>query len=217
MKSVPSRVSPVRLARSWGASALVAAALMVLAACVASPRRDGRAQDSQPPPAQNSVVVDASYDWHSLVIAPFGTLLKEIPFALHEVLLFHDESPGAADFDGADCHGIDGAAPRFVGRQPDEYLLCFDHDRLARIEASVRLPHDEAAQVFARACALWSKDSESLQTVANACEGRDGVVTFSARLGSVPGELTAPLAMTLSTGSTSVARRGATDTVPRER
>ena len=41
--------------------------------------------------------MDASYDWHGLVLAPFGTLLKESPIALHEVLLFHEEPRGAAD------------------------------------------------------------------------------------------------------------------------
>jgi hypothetical protein len=174
------------------------AAGLVLAACAASPPRGSSVQSSQPGPAQDSVMMDASYDWHGLVLAPFGTLLKESPIALHEALLFHEESRSAADVETKDCYGVDGAPPRFVGRQPDEYLLCFDHDRLTRIDASVRLEADEAARVFARACSLWLKDSAPLQGVGNTCEGRDGGIAFSARLGSVPGEPSAPLSMTLS-------------------
>ena len=38
-----------------------------------------------------------------------------------------------------ECYAADTPAPRFVGRTPDEYLLCFKQDRLSRIQASVRL------------------------------------------------------------------------------
>jgi hypothetical protein len=191
---------------------IIGAAALVLAACAASPPRGNPAQQSQPAPAQNNVEMDASYDWHGLVLAPFGTLLKESPIALHEVLLFHEEPRGAADADTKDCYGVDGAPPRFVGRQPDEYLLCFDHDRLSRIDASVRLDADEAARVFARVCSLWLKDSEPLQGIGNTCEGRDGGIAFSARLGGVPGEPSTPLSMTLSDAA--AAPGGA---VPREK
>lgn len=199
----------VRRTRLCGAAGLIpavgalvlAAVALVLAACTASPPRGESAQQNQPVPAQNSVMMDASYDWHGLVLAPFGTLLKESPIALHEALLFHEESRGAADVETKDCYGVDGAPPRFVGRQPDEYLLCFDHDRLTRIDASVRLDADEAAQVFARACSLWLKDSAPLQGIGNTCEGRDGGIAFSAHLGSVPGETSAPLSMTLSSAA----------------
>ena len=44
--------------------------------------------DARPP-------VDASYDWHGLLIAPFGSVLKDIPLTLHEVLLFRDEAHGS--------------------------------------------------------------------------------------------------------------------------
>jgi len=184
---------------------VLAAVALVLAACAASPPHGERAQQSQPAPVQNSVMMDASYDWHGLVLAPFGTLLKESPIALHEALLFHEDAHGAADVETKDCYGVDGAPPRFVGRQPDEYLLCFDHDRLTRIDASVRLDADEAAQVFARACSLWLKDSAPLQGIGNSCEGRDGGIAFSAHLGSVPGETSAPLSMTLSNAAAETA------------
>ena len=120
-------------------AAACVAALLVLAACAAPAPRGGPAQDSQPAPAQHGAATDASYDWRGLVLAPFGTLLKESPIPLHEVVLFDDETHGTAEADGKDCYGIDGAPPRFVGRQPDQYLLCFDHDRLTRVDAAVRV------------------------------------------------------------------------------
>jgi hypothetical protein len=190
---------------------------LALAACAASPPRGNRAQESQPAQAQNGVMMDASYDWHGLVLAPFGTLLKESPIALHEVLLFHEESRSAADVDTKDCYGVDGAPPRFVGRQPDEYLLCFDHDRLTRIDASVRLDADDAAQVFARACSLWLKDAAPLQGTGDTCDGRDGGIAFSARLGNVAGEPSAPLSMTLSNAAATEAVRDAAGAAPREK
>lgn len=148
-------------------------------------------------PTRSGVALDASYDWHVLMLVPFDTLLKASPIALHEVLLFHDESHGSADVDAKDCYTADGAPPRFVDRRPDPYLLCFQHDHLQRIEASVHLGADEATQVFARACALWLKDP-ALQPAGTACEGRDGGIAFSAHLGAVPGEPTVTLSITLS-------------------
>jgi hypothetical protein len=128
---------------------------------------------------------------------PFGTLLKDSPIALHEVLLFHDDSHNAADVDNKDCFAIDGALPRFVGQSADQYLQCFDHDRSSRIEASVHLTAATAPQIFARACALWLKSTAAAAN-GTTCEGRDGSVAFSARLGLVPGELMAPLSITLT-------------------
>jgi len=99
--------------------------------------------------------MDDSFDWHGLVVVPFGVMLKESPLPLHEVLLFRDASRPAADADNKDCFAIDTAPPRFLGRTPDQYMMCFDHDRLNRVEASVQMTAAEAPPVFARACALW--------------------------------------------------------------
>ena len=99
--------------------------------------------------------MDASYDWHVLVIAPFGSVLKDIPVPLHEVLLFRDEARAAAPADDAECYAPDQTAPQFVGHTPDEYLLCFKQDRLTRIQASVRLGTEQAPEVFAAACTGW--------------------------------------------------------------
>jgi hypothetical protein len=178
---------------------LLGTVLLAVTACVGP----GRPQPQPPPVPEAAVVPDASYDWHILVTVPFGTLLKESPTPLHEVLLFHEAAP--ADAENKDCYAIDGAAPHFVGQQPDQYLLCFDHDHLNRIEAGVRLAAEDAPRVFAKACALWLKNSgpSSSPSPATApagtlCEGMDGATSFSARLTLVPGEPIGNLVMTLT-------------------
>jgi hypothetical protein len=123
---------------------------------------------------------DSSYDWRGLLIAPFGTVLKAIPLTLHEVLLFRDEAhatgsedvaagvpaPGAAASTASECYAADTPAPLFAGRTPDEYVLCFARDRLARIQVSVRLTTAEAPAVFAAACAAWIKNAASVAPAA---------------------------------------------------
>ena len=189
---------------------IAAAGLLLLVACASPPPKDhppetGRpvpaaARSATPPvaPAQNDAAADASFDWHPLVVAPFGTRLVDSPIRLHEVLLFHDESLGSADIESKDCYAVEGTPPTFVGRPPDEYLMCFEHDRLDRIDASVRIPAADAVGVFGRACALWMRDAKRLPAPDNVCEGRDGDTAFSARLAALPGENTAELLMTLS-------------------
>jgi hypothetical protein len=174
--------------------ALTAGLLTLSAACVSGTSRRAAAGPVPLPPS--AAALDPSYDWHGLILTPFGTLLKESPVPLHEVLLFHDEAHPATEAEMRDCFAIDGAPPRFVGRQPDQLLLCFDHDRLNRVEASVRLGAEEAAQVFAQACALWLK-GPAPPAGGSTCEGRDGGVAFSAQLATVPGEAV-PLSITLS-------------------
>jgi hypothetical protein len=153
-------------------------------------------------------------------MVPFGSVLKDIPVALHEVLLFREEARGstaaddAADAPPADaeCYAADAPAPRFVGRMPDEYLLCFRQGRLSRIQASVRLTAAEAPEVFAAACAGWLKNAAPGTTgvaapgavapgvvapgaegqsaaapIGTACEGRDGAIRFRGRVGEEPG------------------------------
>jgi hypothetical protein len=163
-----------------GAAALLAASLTTIAACHAP------AQRPAPPAAAPPAVV---YDWRDLLIAPFGGVLKDVPLKLHEVLLFrdkaHDEAHGAAPADGmtadAECYAADAPAPKFLGRAPDEYLLCFRQDRLSRIQASVRVPSDQATDVFAAACAEWQKTAAP-PPAGSACEGWDGAIHFSFRL-----------------------------------
>lgn len=171
---------------------LVAALLAPLAGCQTTSSRV-----KAPGPAaavEAPLPVDPSFDWHVLVIAPFGGVLKDVPRTLHEVLLFRDQDPGAAAPEDGECYAADVPAPRFVGHIPDEYMLCFKQDRLSRIQASVRLPGSDAAAVFAAACAGWLKSAAAPGEASNAdapnanaqnaeaCRGRDGAVHFNAHL-----------------------------------
>jgi hypothetical protein len=184
---------------------LTAALLASLAGCHASSPR-ATSPDRAPPP-QSPALSDASYDWHGLLIAPFGSVLKEIPLTLHEVLLFRDEAHGATAADEAECYAGDTPPPRFVGRTPDEYLLCFKQDRLSRVQASVRLSAAEAPEIFAAACARWSKQAtpatvspgtegagatgDAAQSSAT-CEGHDGGIHFRGRLEAEPDRAQSP-------------------------
>lgn len=167
----------------------MAAAILSLAGCAAAPPK------AVPPPLAAPQPLDHSYDWHVLVTAPLGSVLKDMPFALHEVLLFRDDAK-RSDGDAGECYAIDGTAPSFISRVPDEYLLCFKHDRLAHIEATVRLPQDKAAQIFSDACSLWFKNASLPPPVISAatesspaeCSGQDGATHFSGRLEVEPGE-----------------------------
>lgn len=184
--------------------------VLLLAACAASgPSGSQTGQHPPPAAAPDSGITDASYDWHVLLPAPFGTLLKESPLPLHEVLLFNDATAAAAG-GNKDCFSIDGAAPRFLGQSADQYLLCFDHDRFSQVDASVRLPAIEAPQVFARACALWLKSTASTMTSGTNCEGRDGGIAFGARWVRLPDDDAATVSMTLTSATT----REAVDEAP---
>jgi len=154
--------------------AAVAGVLLTLAACAAP---EPRAPDVPPAP----LPLDASYDWHVLLIAPFGSVLKDIPANLHEVLLFRDEEHNSAAADELECYAVDGKLPRFVARQTTEYLLCFKRGRLSRIEATVRLPADEATKIFADACALWAAKASA---ATEGCEGTESGLAYLGHLDS---------------------------------
>jgi hypothetical protein len=175
-------------------SVAAVALLTALAGCHASAPRS-TSPDRSPPPA-STALSDASYDWHGLLIAPFGSVLKDVPLALHEVLLFRDEAHGANAADEAECYAASTPPPRFVGRIPDEYLLCFKQDRLSRIQASVRLKVAEAPAVFASACARWSRETipatGDAVLVSAPCEGHDGAIHFNGRLETQPAAAASP-------------------------
>ena len=137
------------------------------------------------PPAAAPAPEEASYDWHVLLVAPFGSLLKDIPLPRSEVLVFDgqtSDSPG-------ECYGIDAPQPRFLSQLPTELTLCFRHDHLARIEATVMLPAAEAPPILAAACALWQRNAAATapqpaaapDVPAGSCRGRDGGVDFNGR------------------------------------
>jgi len=178
-----------------------AALLLALTACASAPPPAHRAPADQPAPAQSAAPTDVSYDWHGLMLVPFGTQLKSSPVPLHEVLLFHDESQSAGAADVKDCYTVDGAPPRFLGRDAEEYLLCFRHDNLNRIDASVRVDPAEAERTFVRACAMWLKNATPTAGTSALCEGRDGEIVFSARLADNPGETAARVSVTLTTAA----------------
>src|SRR5260221_3395593 len=188
-----------------------ATGLLMLAAC-ASPLPKNHPPEAGP--AQNDAAANASFDWHPLVVAPFGTKFVDSPIRLHEVLLFREQSHEPAEIESKDCYAVDGTPPTFVGQTPDEYLMCFEHDRLERIEASVQFTADDAARDFERACALWLGNAQPLTKADDACEGRDGDIAFGARLAPVPGENTAELLMTLSDAAKSDAAKSDAEPEP---
>lgn len=166
-------------------AALGVALLSTLAGCMSAAPQGSAARPTVQPSLQPA---DAKYDWHGLVTAPFGSLLKDMPVALHEVLLFRDEERPAKGAEEQDCYTQSGPVPSFAGRKLDEYLLCFEHDRLSRIEAEVRLPADDAAQVFSQACAAWLRKSAPAEPADRlapdgGCNGREGGIGFSAQVG----------------------------------
>jgi hypothetical protein len=154
-------------------------AALILAACAAPAPKPAAPLKVAPAP------LDASYDWHVLLVAPFGSVLKDVPLTLHEVLLFRDEARSAAAGDELECYAVDGPRPRFIARSPTEYLLCFKHERLSRIEATVRLAPEEAAGIFADACGLWMKN---VQGTTEDCAGTDGGIAFSGHFENEPDE-----------------------------
>ena len=158
---------------------LVAAAALMLAACAAPQPKPAAPVEPSPAP------LDASYDWHVLLVAPFGSVLKDVPLTMHEVLLFRDEAGRAAPADELECYAVDGTRPRFVARSPSPYLLCFKHERLARIEASVRLPAEDAAKIFADACGLWLKKPFE---ASEECAGSEGGIAFAGHFEKEPDE-----------------------------
>ncbi|HEY2145456.1 MAG TPA: hypothetical protein VGH12_05250, partial [Steroidobacteraceae bacterium] len=83
-----------RITAASAASAASAAAAL-LAACAAPATKSA--------PTAPPVPLEASFDWHVLLAAPFGSPLKDAPLPLHEVLVFRDETPGASSVDEGEC------------------------------------------------------------------------------------------------------------------
>jgi hypothetical protein len=180
------------------------ALILCIGACLAAASCATAPPKAVAPPVAEPAPLDPSYDWHVLVTTPMGSLLKDMPVTLHEVLLFRDEDKRAEVNEG-DCYAIDATAPTFIARVPDEYLLCFKHDRLARIEATVRVPQDQAAKIFTAACTLWFKNaalpapmiSAATQDSAATCSGQDGSSLFKGRLEAEPGQADQPLSINI--------------------
>lgn len=169
------------------ATRAVLASAAVAAACASAP-------PVPPVPAEPVAagVPDASLDWRQLVTAPFGSTLQELPFTVHEVLQFGDAAPAE------ECFHRDALPPRFLGRDLDDYVLCFRRDRLGRIEAELELESDGADAAFARYCDGWLKNATLLARSGANCRGRDGDIDFDARLDEDRSRTTTTMSMILS-------------------
>jgi hypothetical protein len=122
-------------------------------------------------------------DWHVLMMLPFGTLLRDVPFRLDEVVVVHDSASVAAGREDRECYTLQGTAPpRLFGRRVEDYSLCFSADRLNRIEASVSLSAQSASAQFAAACAEWQRTGIPGTAAADRCQMKDGTTELDARL-----------------------------------
>ena len=196
--------------RRIGARAAAWVCTACVCGCASSPRPASSARPSGPPPAPAQAV--PAYDWRPLIVVPFGTLLKDMPLALDEVLMFRDAagrgpagrgpagpaaSGAANDPESGDCFSMDGASPpQFLARRPDSYLLCFEHDRLRRIEASVHLAEAEAGPLLGALCAQWLGRAQDTARTPDGCAGREGAVEWHVRTAQGP-ESSASLSVTL--------------------
>jgi hypothetical protein len=168
-----------------------------LAGCAASAPARGSAPTASLPaaPAAASPAAAVSHDFAPLVLAPFGTAFKDVPVSLTEILVFHQPDAERTSED-ADCFRPN-VVVAFLGRAPTDHLLCFDHDRLKRIEASIALPAAEAPALFAAACTDWRRDNPPTAPLPDACEGRQGDIAFSARRTDGPDSAAATVSITL--------------------
>jgi hypothetical protein len=122
-------------------------------------------------------------DWRDIPIAPLGTELAVLHSGLHEILYFQDTQqaaeppppgePGLA----ADCYRANGPLPRVLNRGTRDYVLCFVHDRLARVEAVLDLPAAEAHTLEQRLCDAWVPGSLGTRSE-ESCSGRAGEAAF---------------------------------------
>ncbi len=157
------------------------------AACSAPPRSPPRS----PPPAGPRPAVaalasaDPADDWRRLIVAPLGTRLQEMPFALNETVFF-SEAAGAGPAAGApgagDCFTPRGTLPSFAGAVAQSFVLCFAQERLSLIQAAIDLPRASAADTLRRYCDLWLSGTGGGTRSDAGCSGHDGDAAFSARL-----------------------------------
>jgi hypothetical protein len=183
------RLSHARIAAGFAAVAVAGAAW--LEGCAGSAPARGPAPTAALPAAPAAV----SHDVSPLVPAPFGTAFKDVPVSLTEVLVFHQPDVRRTSED-ADCFRPN-VVVSFLGRAATQHLLCFDHDRLSRIEAAVVLPATEAPALFAAACADWQRGNPPTALGPDACEGRQGDIALSARRTDGPDSAATTVSITL--------------------
>jgi hypothetical protein len=184
-----------RLSRALGAAGLAAAAVSSAAwlpGCAGSAPARGSAPAAPPARPAPPLVSD---DFSGLVLVPFGTPFKDVSVRLTEVLVFHP-ADGARGREEGDCFRPN-VVVAFLGRAPTDHLLCFDHDRLQKIEAAVVLPAAEAPAVFAAACADWQRGGAASAQGSDACAGRQRDIAFSAQRTEGPDPDAATVSITL--------------------
>ncbi len=178
---------------SYGPGALLAGALAagtslacLLAACAAPGPR------ALPTPAAADSAAAGSPahgHWRSLVPAPFGSRVAQVPFPMNEVLLFHrgpGDAPARADAEDQECFSNAGSPLEFRGAHVEDYVVCFFQERLFRVEAALRLPADAPADSAQRWCTDWREGTQPLpvakaaSTNSAVCAGVQGGTAFSA-------------------------------------
>jgi len=193
------RLSHALVALGFVAAAVSSAAW--LEGCAASAPARGPASTASHPAAPSAASAAAasapavSHDFGPLVPVPFGTAFKDVAVPLTEVLVFHPSDTGRMN-EEADCFRPN-VVVAFLGRVPTDHLLCFDRDRLKRVEASVALPAAEASALFAAACADWRRGNPPTALEPDACEGRQGDIAFSAHRTDGPDPAAATVSITL--------------------
>jgi hypothetical protein len=188
-----------RSSRALGAAGLAAATVSSaawLSGCAGSaPARGSAPSAATAAPAPPLV----SHDFSGLVLVPFGTSFKDVSVPLTEVLVFH-QTDGARGREDGDCFRPN-VVVSFLGRAPTDHLLCFDHDRLEKIEAAVALPAAQAPALFAAACADWQRGAAAAAQGPDACEGRQQDIAFSAHRTEGPDPDAATVSITLMSAS----------------
>jgi hypothetical protein len=214
-----------RLSRALGAAGIAAAAATAASAAWVSGCASSAPAHGSVPTAATAAPAPPliSHDFSGLVLAPFGTPFKDVSVPLTEVLVFH-QADGARIRDEGDCFRPN-VVVSFLGRAATDHLLCFDHDRLERIEAAVALPAAEAPALFAAACADWQRGAAATGGVGanagaagtagaavnaaaaataqgpDACEGRQQDIAFSAHRAEGPDPDAATVSITLVSAS----------------
>jgi hypothetical protein len=155
-----------------------------------------------PAGAPKRPIISASHeDWRALIPAPFGSGLTQVQFPLKEVILFQGDAHGAAATpaagaqaasDDQECYSKSGGAFAFRGAETEDYVLCFFHERLFRVEAALRLPQEASEETFGQWCDDWLSGLTEVSRDAERCEGRDKDTQFSATL-AYESELSGPL------------------------
>jgi hypothetical protein len=157
----------------------------------------GGAASRKPEPA-SAVAAQASL-WGSLLVAPLGSLLTQVPVALREVLLFREDERGLAESEEQECYAKSGVPFVFDGNPLDDYVLCFTQEHLYRVEAATHWQASTAATNFTAFCSRWLLGATNPEQDAEHCAGRSGEVEYIARLAQpAAGAIDAALTITVT-------------------